>query len=132
MTVMVLLPLALAGLALLLWWALQRRAGQVRAVRPGAATIEGVPLGSHRTLVQFSSAVCSPCRQAARVFTGALAGADGVVHVELDVAENADQVRRLGVVRTPTTFVLDAAGRTIGRISGVPTPEQAATAGGLR
>lgn len=132
MTVMVLLPLGLAALALLVWWVLQRRAGLLRAVRPGEATVQGVTLGAQRTLVQFSSAACSPCRQAVRVFTQALAGADGVVHVELDAAEHLDQVRRLGVVRTPTTFVLDAAGRTIGRISGVPTPEQAATAGGLR
>ena len=33
-------------------------------------------------------------------------------------------VRRVGVLRTPTTLVLDAAGREVSRASGAPTRNQ--------
>ena len=44
----------------------------------------------------------------------------GVVHVEIDAEHHLDLVRRLGVMRTPTTFVLDAAGAITTRASGQP------------
>ena len=48
----------------------------------------------------------------------------GVAHVELDAEHHLDLVRRVGVLRTPTTLVLDAAGREVTRAAGAPRTEQ--------
>lgn len=80
----------------------------------------GVPLGEQATLVQFSSAFCTPCR-ATRVVLGDVAGmVSGVVHVEVDAESHLDLVRRLDVTRTPTVLVLDSAGRIRSRATGAP------------
>ena len=47
-----------------------------------------------------------------------------MTHVEVDAEEHLDLVRRLGVLRTPTTLVLDASGREITRASGAPRAGQ--------
>jgi thiol-disulfide isomerase/thioredoxin len=107
---------------------LRRRAGRVRAVaghdvlRP---TDLGADLGARATFLQFSSEVCAPCRATRRVLGDLVDAVPGVVHVELDAAQRLDLVRRLGVVRTPTVLVLDAAGRVRSRASGALTPAAA-------
>jgi hypothetical protein len=45
---------------------------------------------------------------------------DGVVHVEIDAESRLDLVRRLDVMRTPTTFVLGPDGLITHRASGQP------------
>ena len=47
----------------------------------------------------------------------------GVAHVEVDAEHHLDLVRRLGVLRTPTTLVLDADGREVSRAAGAPTKD---------
>jgi thiol-disulfide isomerase/thioredoxin len=80
----------------------------------------GRPLGDRATLLQFSSAFCAPCR-ATRVILADVAGrAEGVAHVEIDAESHLDLVRELGVLRTPTVFVLAADGRIVRRASGQP------------
>ncbi|HEY3977078.1 MAG TPA: thioredoxin family protein [Streptosporangiaceae bacterium] len=80
----------------------------------------GRPLGERATLLQFSSAFCAPCR-ATRVILGEVAGrAAGVAHVEIDAESHLDLVRSLGVLRTPTVFVLGADGAITARASGQP------------
>ncbi|HEU5333735.1 MAG TPA: thioredoxin family protein [Actinocrinis sp.] len=81
-------------------------------------------MGSRATLVQFSSAFCQPCR-ATRVVLADVAGqAEGVAHMEIDAESHLDLVRELGIVRTPTTLILDDAGRIAARASGVPRKQQ--------
>jgi thiol-disulfide isomerase/thioredoxin len=80
----------------------------------------GSPLGTRATLVQFSSAFCSPCRATRRILTDVAAMTDGVSHVEIDAESNLDLVRRLDVRRTPTTFVLNTDGHITHRASGQP------------
>jgi thiol-disulfide isomerase/thioredoxin len=89
--------------------------------------------GERATLVQFSSAFCAPCRATRRVLTDVAAAVPGVVHVEVDAEEHLALVRALGVLRTPTTLVLDADGREVTRATGAPRPAQvlAALEGGL-
>jgi hypothetical protein len=48
----------------------------------------------------------------------------GVAHLEVDAEHHLDLVRRVGVLRTPTTLVLDAAGAEVTRAAGVPRKEQ--------
>ena len=42
------------------------------------------------------------------------------------IQDTLDVVRRLGVMRTPTTLVLDRHGRELGRAAGAPTRDQVA------
>ncbi len=80
----------------------------------------GAGLGERATLVQFSSAFCAPCRATRRVLGEVAALVPGVTHVEIDAEARLDLVRRLGIVRTPTVLVLDAAGREVRRAAGQP------------
>jgi hypothetical protein len=47
-----------------------------------------------------------------------------VRHVEVDAEQHLDVVRRLGILRTPTTLVLDAHGREVTRASGAPKRDE--------
>jgi thiol-disulfide isomerase/thioredoxin len=84
----------------------------------------GTVLGERATLVQFSSAFCAPCRAARRTLADVASIVPGVTHVEVDAESHLDLVRRLGILRTPTTLVLDAAGVEVARASGAPTRDQ--------
>jgi thiol-disulfide isomerase/thioredoxin len=98
-------------------------AGEVPAA-PGPLDGLGRQHGERATLLQFSSAFCAPCRATRRVL-GEVAGlVPGVVHVELDAEQHLDVVRRLGIVRTPTTLVLDARGSEVSRATGAPTRDE--------
>ena len=44
---------------------------------------------------------------------------EGVSHVELDAEAHLELVKRLGVLRTPTVFVLDGRGVITGRSAGL-------------
>ena len=88
-------------------------------LRLGPADL-GVDLGERATLVQFSSAFCAPCRATRRVLGDVAGMVDGVVHIEIDAESRLDLVRRLNIVRTPTSLVLDAEGREVRRASGTP------------
>ena len=80
--------------------------------------------GERATLLQFSSAFCAPCRATRRILVDVATTVPGVTHVEIDAEEHLDLVRRLGVLRTPTTLVLDGSGREITRASGAPRAAQ--------
>ena len=90
----------------------------------------GGPLGERATLVQFSSAFCAPCRATRVVLAKVAEDVDGVAHYDLDAESHLDLVRALGILRTPTTLVLDPAGRETARAGGVPRREQVLAAVG--
>ena len=90
----------------------------------------GGPLGQRATLVQFSSAFCAPCRATRVVLSKVAEDVDGVAHYDLDAESNLGLVRALGIMRTPTTLVLDPAGRETARAGGVPRREQVLAAVG--
>lgn len=77
-------------------------------------------LGQRATLLQFSSAFCAPCRATRRTLSEVADVVPGVRHLEVDAEGHLELVRQLGVLRTPTTLVLDAAGREVVRASGAP------------
>ena len=72
------------------------------------------------TLLQFSSAFCAPCRATRRTLAEVEGMVDGVRHVELDAESHLELVRRLDILRTPTTLVLDRTGAVVKRASGAP------------
>jgi thiol-disulfide isomerase/thioredoxin len=73
------------------------------------------------TLLQFSTAFCAPCRAVRRVSAEVVALLPEVRHVEVDAESHLDEVRELGIRRTPTLLILDAEGREVRRATGVPT-----------
>ncbi|MGH3329058.1 MAG: TlpA family protein disulfide reductase [Streptomycetales bacterium] len=115
--VVVLLAATAFGLAWRRWNG--RLRGQVAGERLTVGDL-GAPLGERVTLVQFSTAFCQPCRATRRILADVAAMAEGVAHVEVDAESHLPLVRRLGVLRTPTVFVLDRDGRIVRRASGQP------------
>jgi len=75
-----------------------------------------ISVGARPASVNTAS-VCSPSAGAGvRIVPG-------VRHVEVDAEHHLDLVRRLGVLRTPTTLVLDPHGREVSRASGAPSKQ---------
>jgi thiol-disulfide isomerase/thioredoxin len=98
------------------------------AEAPPVSLLDGTPwaadLGERATLLQFSSAFCAPCRAARRVLGDVAAAVPGVEHIEVDAEHHLDVVRRLGILRTPTTLVLSPEGVEVTRATGAPTRQQ--------
>jgi thiol-disulfide isomerase/thioredoxin len=105
---------------------LRRRSGRPRSQptdRPAldAALLAGLGVpGGSVTLLQFSSAFCAPCRATRRILAGVAETVPGVRHVDVDAESHLSEVRSLGILRTPTTLVLDSAGRVRNRVVGQP------------
>lgn len=105
---------------------LRARDGRIRrsaGPRPaGGWALAGlVPTDDERVLLlQLSSPICTPCRRTAEVLDGWTAGRPDITHREIDVAEQPDVARTLGVLRTPTVVAFDRAGTELLRVSGVP------------
>jgi thiol-disulfide isomerase/thioredoxin len=125
MELVVLVVTLAAAAAFGLYW--RGRVGRLRPVAEDAerldaaelATLGGAP-GERATLVQFSSSFCQPCRATRRILAEVAGMVDGVSYVEIDAEGHLDAVRRHNILRTPTTFVLDATGRVVVRASGQP------------
>jgi thiol-disulfide isomerase/thioredoxin len=98
------------------------------AATPQPGVLDGTDvaheLGERATLLQFSSAFCAPCRATRRVLGEVAAVVPGVTHVEVDAEHHLELVRRLGVLRTPTTLVLDAQGLEVARAGGTPKRDE--------
>ena len=107
-----------------LWY--QRSRGKVKSNSSRSSSIAissqdiGADLGSRVTLVQFSSAFCTPCRATRALLTDITADLSDVKHVDIDAEKNLDLVRRLDIRSTPTTLVLDRSGNEVGRAVGAP------------
>jgi thiol-disulfide isomerase/thioredoxin len=112
--------------ALLMRWKNGRFATVVEDDTTERLTAEqiGVPLGERATLVQFSSAFCSPCRATRVVLADIASSTPGVVTVDIDAESHLQLVRDLSVMRTPTVLVLDADGAVSTRASGLPRRDQ--------
>jgi thiol-disulfide isomerase/thioredoxin len=98
-----------------------------------AGTSYDAQRGERATLLQFSSAFCAPCRATRRTLAEVADEVPGGTHVEIDAEHHLELVRALGVLRTPTTLVLDGDGRELVRATGAPRRAQvlSALAGGL-
>ena len=88
----------------------------------------GAALGSRATLVQFSSAFCSPCRATRALLEDVTVDMADVVHVEIDADANLELVRTLDIRSTPTTLFLDRNGHEVGRAMGAPKRDQVLSA----
>jgi thiol-disulfide isomerase/thioredoxin len=120
--VWVLIGAVAAGLLLsvLKAWIDGRFRGKGEDVERVTAAELGGELGERATLLQFSSAFCAPCRATRRTLAEVEGMVEGVRHVELDAEAHLELVRRLDILRTPTTLVLDSTGAVVKRASGAP------------
>ena len=88
----------------------------------------GAEFGSVATLLQFSSAFCAPCGTTKVLLREVANENPGVLHVDLDAESQLDLVRRLKIISTPTTLILDPNGVEVGRAVGAPRREQVTAA----
>ena len=104
------------------WYQRSRGTVKVKSSTKTAITPSdiGSDLGSRVTLVQFSSAFCTPCRATRALLTDITADLDDVKHIDIDAEKNLDLVRRLDIRSTPTTLVIDKSGLEVGRAVGAP------------
>ena len=107
----------------------QRSRGKIRASHKGPegalnAELLGSPLGSRATLVQFSSAFCTPCRATRVLLENVASTLPDVKHIEIDAEAHLDLVRKLNIHSTPTTLILNSQGIEVGRAVGAPNRAQ--------
>jgi thioredoxin-like negative regulator of GroEL len=105
-----------------LWW--RSLDGRVLAADGAAFPREALGADPGTTLlVEFTAPGCAPCAQAKQVLDSVAARRDDVALVVADVGEHLDLARQHGILRAPTTLVVDPGGRVRHRIGGVPAAE---------
>ena len=100
-----------------------RRKKTVNGPKLDAAVI-GVELGSRVTMVQFSSAFCSPCRATKALLEDMVKTMPDVRYAHIDAESHLELVRQLDIRSTPTTLFLNASGVEVGRAMGTPKRSQ--------
>jgi thiol-disulfide isomerase/thioredoxin len=107
------------------WW--QRRDGHVRAPEDGelitADHLDDLGLdlrGAEAGAVLLGSPHCSPCEAVKRVLGELADHREGFRWVAVDAALHLGLAEAHRVMRVPTLFLVDPAGRILARTSGVP------------
>ena len=100
-----------------------RRKKTVNGPKLDAAVI-GVELGSRVTMVQFSSAFCSPCRATKALLEDMVKTMPDVRYAHIDAESHLELVRELDIRSTPTTLFLNGEGVEVGRAMGTPKRSQ--------
>ena len=110
-----------------LWY--QRTRGEFRKKKTVngpklTAAIVGTELGSRATMVQFSSAFCTPCRATKVLLEDMVKAMPDVRYAHVDAESHLELVRELDIRSTPTTLFLNHAGVEVGRAMGTPKRAQ--------
>ena len=82
-------------------------------------------LGDVGTLVQFSTAFCSSCRSNKLMLNELVKKYPGMKFKELDAESNLAAINKLNVTATPTVFLLNKTGKSVGKFSGPIKKDQA-------
>jgi thiol-disulfide isomerase/thioredoxin len=109
------------------WWKATRGAIRSKKPIPGnhlSHSVLGEELGSRATMVQFSSAFCTPCRATHALLAQMVTSMPDVKHIQIDAESHLELVRQLDIRSTPTTLFLDKAGVEVGRAAGTPKRDQ--------
>ena len=88
------------------------------------AAIVGTELGSRATMVQFSSAFCTPCRATKVLLEDMVKNMPDVRYAHIDAESHLELGRKLDIRSTPTTLFLNSAGVEVGRAMGTPKRAQ--------
>ena len=110
-----------------LWY--QRTRGEFRKKKTVngpklTAAIVGTELGARATMVQFSSAFCTPCRATKALLEDMVKTMTDVRYAHIDAESHLELVRELNILSTPTTLFLNHAGVEVGRAMGTPKRAQ--------
>ena len=110
-----------------LWY--QRTRGEFRKKKTVngpmlTAAIVGTELGARATMVQFSSAFCTPCRATKVLLEDMVKTLSDVRYAHIDAESHLELVRKLNILSTPTTLFLNHAGVEVGRAMGTPKRAQ--------
>ena len=109
------------------WWKGTRGAIRSNKAIPGhrlSAAVLGEELGSRATMVQFSSAFCTPCRATHALLSQMVIPMEDVKHIHIDAESHLELVRTLDIRSTPTTLFINKDGIEVGRAAGTPKREQ--------
>ena len=109
------------------WWKLTRGAIRSQKAVPShrlTAQILGEPLGARATMVQFSSAFCTPCRATHALLSQMVQSMNDVKHIQIDAESHLELVRQLDIRSTPTTLFINKEGIEVGRAAGTPKRDQ--------
>jgi thiol-disulfide isomerase/thioredoxin len=128
------LILGVVAIAVAAGWVWRARTGRAKLVTSGGiidlteigAIKDGKPVtkfGKKVTFLQFSTEICSQCRQTARLFHELEQTTPDVLHVEVDITHRMELAKKFHIMQTPTTLVLDARGRVTSRIGGAARPQ---------
>lgn len=128
------LILGVVAIAVAAGWVWRARTGRAKLVTSGeiidlaeiGAFKDGQPVtkfGKKVTFLQFSTEICSQCRQTARLFHELEQTTPDVLHVEVDITHRMELAKKFHIMQTPTTLVLDARGRVTSRIGGAARPQ---------
>lgn len=102
----------------------QAKSGKIKGSKAKASPLSALDIGSELgrrvTMVQFSSAFCTPCRATRALLSDITLELDGVKHIDIDAEANLELVRRLDIRTTPTTLLLDKYGIEVARAVGAP------------
>jgi len=110
---------------------LQKNRGVFRKLNPKDSQsefnklLEVEELGTVGTLVQFSTAFCSSCRSNKLMLNELVKKYPGMKFKELDAESNLAAINKLNVTATPTVFLLNKAGKSVGKFSGPIKKDQA-------
>lgn len=113
------------------WWKRSRGAIRTNKAVPGnslSTAVLGEALGSRATMVQFSSAFCTPCKATHALLSQMVMTMEDVKHIHVDAESHLELVRELDIRSTPTTIFLNRDGVEVGRAAGTPKREQVLTA----
>lgn len=110
---------------------LQKNCGVFRKLNPKDSQsefnklLEVEELGTVGTLVQFSTAFCSSCRSNKLMLNELVKKYPGMKFKELDAESNLAAINKLNVTATPTVFLLNKTGKSVGKFSGPIKKDQA-------
>ena len=108
------------------WW--RQNQGQLKKAKGPHNFISkseiGIDLGSRVTIVQFSSAFCSPCKATAQIIKNLIKDMDDVAYVQIQSEENITLIEKFDIKSTPTVIFFNGMGMEVGRATGTPTNQQ--------
>ena len=108
------------------WW--RQNQGRMKSAKGPHNFISkneiGVDLGSRVTIVQFSSAFCSPCKATAAIIKNLVKDLDDVVYVQIQSEQNIPLIEKFDIRTTPTVIFFNGMGMEVGRAMGTPTNDQ--------
>ena len=108
------------------WW--RSKQGKFKNAKASGTYISkaelGIDLASRVTIVQFSSAFCSPCKATAAIITNLTKEISDVAYIQIKSEERLDLIEKFKIQSTPTVVLFDKSGLEVGRAVGTPTKEQ--------